>query len=162
MLSEQRRAMDSRDTVIWQRIYRAIALVVTVLSCAGCPPGAVPPIDGGRTCSNVAECNPSGATCGVIVDCVLGYCATSTIVRACADGGGLGSDAGGDTCFVSEDCNPPGACGPIIACVNYQCDRGGPRITVPCVSDAGMSSVDANPGADSSSDVAAQDASGDN
>jgi hypothetical protein len=139
--------------------------LATALALCGCPPGTQPARDGGRRCSNVAECNSNNATCGVVFDCVLGYCANSTMVRACPDGAYPPSDSSSGECLQSEDCNPPNACGPIIACINYNCDRNGPRINIPCfdsgmtVRDSGITS-DAQTASDASeqSDSTARDA----
>jgi hypothetical protein len=98
----------------------------------GCPPGSMPSRDGGRACARTAECNAGGATCGVVFECVVGFCADTAIVRACPDGSYPGGDASTGECLVSEDCNAPNACGAIVACVNYACDREGPRIMIPC------------------------------
>lgn len=122
-----------------QHLRRILPLVAAALSLLGCPPGSMPGRDGGQTCARTADCN-GGVSCGVVSECVVGYCAETTIVKACTDGGYPGNDASTGECLVSEDCNPPGACGPIIACVNYVCDREGPRINIPCAEDAGSSS----------------------
>jgi hypothetical protein len=98
-----------------------------------------------------------------VFECVVGVCAETPIVKACADGGYPPSDASAGECLVSEDCNPPGACGAIVACVNYVCDREGPRIRIPCedaeVSDASMS--DAMSVADARESEASIDATSD-
>jgi hypothetical protein len=146
------RALRTASTVL----LRAVALWVAV-GLLGCPPGVVPSRDGGRACTRAAECTPGGASCGVVFECVVGFCAQTPIVRACPDGSYPSSDASTGNCVLSEDCNPPGACGAIVACVNYVCDPDGPRINVPCP-DAGRSvdaSVPPEGGADASAEAAA-------
>ncbi|MBL8680692.1 MAG: hypothetical protein JNK05_16050 [Myxococcales bacterium] len=128
-----------------------LAVVAIAVSVAGCPPGNVPPRDGGRACMSTAQCNSNGATCGVVFECVVGVCAETTVVKACTDGGYPPNDASTGECLVSEDCNAPGACGPIVACINYVCDREGPRINIPCP-DGGAE--DTGVGASDASDVA--------
>jgi hypothetical protein len=123
---------------------RRAVLVAFSAALLGCPPGLTPSRDGGRPCARSSECNPAGATCGVVFECVLGFCAQTPIVRACPDGSYPASDASTGNCVLSEDCNPMGACGAIIACVNYVCDPEGPRINVPC--------ADASPDADAESE----------
>ncbi len=126
--------------VVHRTYLRSIQYVLGTLTLAvslvGCPPGSQPARDGGRRCASLAECNPSGATCGVVTDCILGFCANTTMTRACPDGAYPPSDSSSGECLQSEDCNPPNSCGPIIACINFNCDRNGPRITIPCI-DAG-------------------------
>lgn len=99
-----------------------------------------------------AQCNANAATCGVIFECVVGVCAETSIVKACTDGGYPPNDSSTGECLVSEDCNPSGACGPIVACVNYVCDREGPRINIPCpdaeVPDSGGSDAAADASTD--------------
>ena len=113
----------------------SLALALSLV-LAGCPPEPNASRDGGTACTTESQCNPPGVSCGQISLCVAGYCSESRIVRVCAEAGSSVEAGGGDDCLGYQDCNPPDACGLVVSCVNFRCDRAGPPLEIPCL-DAG-------------------------
>jgi hypothetical protein len=138
------------------RITNALLLAFAAVSFAGCPPTAEATRDGGMTCSSSAECNPGGATCGDIRQCVTGFCTDTTTIVACRDGGYPDSGPTGN-CATYEDCNPAPACGIVTACINFICDPT-TQLEIPCADGGAPEAGDDAASEAGSSDAGAVDA----
>jgi hypothetical protein len=99
---------------------------------AGCPAPPSATRDGGTPCHNMTDCNPAGQTCGELQRCILGFCSEDTMVVACPAGMYPDGAVMTGQCLEWSDCNPSNACGEVISCVNFQCDRDGAPLEIPC------------------------------
>src|SRR5205085_2208411 len=64
--------------------------------------------------------------------CIESFCAVSPINVACPDGAYPDSGAVTGDCLSYEECNPGQTCGSLVSCIDFHCDRSGPRLEIPC------------------------------